>query len=112
MANWRDIAERDSIEAVSIEKGIVNVRRWDWLDTVIPLYGKLAGRKHLVGDFARKINKPGFACCILCDCDVNYTRNGLAAFTKHAGTAKHRKKIETVATNYRMPGEFQILHAM
>ena len=47
--------------------------------------------EYFLGDYVRKIDKPGKTACIWCNCEINYDSGGCKRLTQHAGAAKHKQ---------------------
>lgn len=51
-----------------------------------------------LGDVFSKINRQGFARCILCIKDINYATKGSHALQAHCQTEVHQKKVQMIAS--------------
>lgn len=96
-----DIVERTNCDVKAIDSGLKNKWRWEWLEVPVdkekPELGKL-------GDFVKKIRKPGLAWCQPCDKEIKYASSGTKALAGHGRCDQHIKNKKTVSSNYLIPG--------
>ena len=92
---WKVLKRESQINLKDFEKNIKNKFNWSWLEkdvtSFISINHKLKEEKYFVGDYIRKIDKPGKAICIWCDCEINYGSGGCKRLQEHASTSKHKE---------------------
>lgn len=79
---------------------------WSWLK----LEGKVSIKEQEVsfhlGDVFSKINRQGFARCILCIKDINDANKGSHALQAHCQTEVHKKKVQMIASAHSLASIF------
>ena len=95
------LREKDAVVVKLLDATIKFSWNWSWLK----LEGKITvkGQEisfHLADVFST-ISKQGFACCILCQKDINYANKGNHALQAHCQTELHKKKVQHNVTMYR-----------
>ena len=94
------LGEKDAVVVKQLDAGIKCSWNWSWLK----LEGKVTvkGQELLfhLADVFRKISKQGFACCILCQKDINYANKGSHVLQAHCQTEVHKKKVQVIASTH------------
>ena len=95
----KDIVYRtDNKNIRLIDVNVKNAWRWQWLEEKV-------GDTYL-RDVFRKIEKPGFAYCVLCCKEISYGSQGIPALTNHVlHGKKHLAVIEARRNNFSLPGK-------
>ena len=78
MASNFNVLENEGNSNVN-DQGVQNRWKWKWLQLKI-------GESYL-SDCIRKIDWPGYALCIYCNCQINYGTNGKTALTSHVSNS-------------------------
>ena len=96
MANNFKVLENEGDSDVK-DQGVKNQWKWEWLQVKV-------GESYL-SDCIRKIDQPGYALCIYCNCQINYGTNGKAALTRHVSSSnkKHQDNKKAYVTNTIIP---------
>ena len=79
------------------DQGVKNQWKWEWLQVKV-------GKSYL-SDCIRKIDQPGYALCIYCNCQITYGTNGRTALTRHVSNSnkKHQDNKKAYVTNTIIP---------
>ena len=98
--------EKDSAIIKQLDAGLKCSWNWSWLK----LEGKVSVKEQEVsfhlGDVFIKINRQGFARCILCHKEINYANKGSHALQAHCQTNVHKKKVEMIASTHSVASSF------
>jgi hypothetical protein len=94
----RRFIERKEDESLvkTIDQSVKNKWSWKWMEKKVDDVP--------VSECIRKLSVAGRAHCLWCQCDINYASQGFKAL-QHCSTAKHKSRLATRRTNYRLPGE-------
>ena len=82
-----------------IDKGIKNRWNWKWME-------EKDSNGVFLSDYVRKINKPGYARCIICHCDIRYGAGGKGDLMSHSKKKKHIENVKIKKTNSVLPSMF------
>lgn len=100
------LGEKDAAIVKQLDAGLKCRWNWSWLK----LEGKVSIKGQEVsfhlGDVFSKINRQGFARCILCIKDMNYANKGSHALQTHCQTEVHKKKVQMIASTHSLASTF------
>lgn len=101
------LGEKDAAIVKQLDAGLKCRWNWSWLK----LEGKVSIKGQEVsfhlGDVFSKINRQGFARCILCIKDMNYANKGSHALQTHCQTEVHKKKVQMIASTHSLASTFR-----
>ena len=83
------------------DQGVKNQWKWEWLQVKV-------GKSYL-SDCIRKIDQPGYALRIYCNCQITYGTNGRTALTRHVSNSnkKHQQdNKKAYVTNTIIPNSW------
>ncbi|KAL1276270.1 hypothetical protein QQF64_035893 [Cirrhinus molitorella] len=94
------LGENDAALVKQLDAGLKCSWNWSWLK----LEGKVSVKGQEVsfylGDVFNKVNRQGFARCVLCHKYINYANKGSHALQAHCQTEIHKKKVEMIASTH------------
>jgi len=93
-ANRRIVERSDHFD----DRPCKNAWRWEWVDIQVD--------KEWIGDCIRKIQKPGTALCVACDCEIIYGSRGAQTLEEHLKRPKHAKARKSLKNNTTIEGMF------
>ena len=89
----------------AIDKGVRNKWNWQWLE-------ERDADGHFLSEYIRKVDKPGFAICIICKGELQYGNGGKKDVVNHGSKKKHQRNRKLRETNTTLPSIFQKTKAM
>ncbi|XP_034144344.1 uncharacterized protein LOC109616948 isoform X1 [Esox lucius] len=100
------LGEKDAAIVKQLDAGLKCSWNWSWLK----LEGKVSVKGQEVsfhlGDVFNKINRQGFARCILCHKDINYANKGSHALQAHCQTEVHKKRVQMIVSTHSVASTF------
>ena len=87
------------------DPNVTNPWKWEWLEFVPKSGARL-------GDSCRKITKPGFAFCIVCNKEIKYAKRGRSALVDHVGIDSHPSIVKLRKENTLLEGKLELNHDM
>lgn len=100
------LGEEEDALVKQLDAGLKCSWNWSWLK----LEGKVLVKGQEVsfhlGEVFKKINRQGFARCVLCHKDINYANKGSHALQAHCQTEIHKKKVEMIASTHSVARTF------
>lgn len=88
-----------------IDKGVRNKWNWQWLE-------EKDADGHFLSEYIRKVDRPGYAKCIICKCELQYGKGGKKDVVGHASKKKHQRNRKLRETQTTLPSIFQKTKAM
>jgi len=107
--SWKVINRGDEASLKEIEESVKNKFNWGWLEKSIITKVNLNGNESDITTYAvdciRKIDKPGKALCMWCECEINYGGGGWPRIKDHLGSKKHKEvyihtKLSNILCSY------------
>ena len=95
---WKVLVRGNEASLKEVEASVKNKFNWSWLEKGVESTLTINGKKEVkcyLGDFIRKIDKPGKALCTWCEAEINYGSGGARRLLEHTQTEKH-KQVNTV----------------
>ncbi|KAJ8043861.1 hypothetical protein HOLleu_11149 [Holothuria leucospilota] len=83
-----------------IDKSVRDKWNWKWLE-------EKDRDGYFLSDYIRKIDRPGLARCIVCNCDLKYANGGKRDLVAHGNKKKHIKNRKVFTTNSTLPSIFE-----
>ena len=74
---------------------LTNPWKWSWMEHQM--------KDQRLGDSVRKIQKPRFAMCLICNKEIKYGKGGCVALVEHVEKELHKKIVELRKKNTVMP---------
>lgn len=93
---FNQVSRNGGAEISSIDKGVKNQFKWNWLEN------KDANEMFL-SDWVRKVDLAGKALCLICNKLMNYGNQGKAGLDNHANSAAHKKAVNSLKNNTTIP---------
>ena len=88
------LGEKDAVVVKQLDAGIKCSWNWSWLKLEGKVTVKGQELSFHLADVFRNICKKGYACCILCQKDINYANKSSHALQAHCQTKVHKKKVQ------------------
>ncbi len=85
-------------DADKTDPSVTNPWKWSWLEFVPESGVRL-------GETFRKITKPGFALCILCNKEIKYGKRGRMSLVEHEGNDSHQSISKLRKENTLLEGK-------
>ena len=83
------------------DANLTNPWKWSWLEH--------SHKNQPLRDCIRKIQKTGYAMCVVCSKEIKYARRGRVALTEHIEKDSHMKIIEMRKKQTMLPGKLNYL---
>ena len=93
---FNQVSRNDGAEISSIDKGVKNQFKWNWLENK-------DDKGMFLSEWVRKIDLAGKALCLICKKLINYGNQGKAGLDHHAKSVAHKKAVNSLKNNTTIP---------